>query len=46
MEDMRNLEQETRNSILATQSDISAEIRKTESEVSSALDTNTPDKPA
>jgi len=46
MEDMRKMEQETRNSIMATQSDISAEIHKTESEVSTALDTSTPDKPA
>ncbi len=46
LEDMRKLEQETRHSILATQSDLNAEIRKTEAEISTALDTATPDKPA
>jgi len=46
LDEMHRLERETRNSILATQSGISAEIRKAESEVSATLDTSAPDKPA
>ena len=46
MEDMRRMEQETRNSIMAVQSDIGTEIHKTESEVGTALDTGKPEKPA
>lgn len=44
LEDVRNLEQETRHSIMAAQNEITAEIGKTESDVKSALDTSVPGK--
>ncbi len=46
LDEVRKLEQETRNSILTTQSEITTEIGKTETDIKSAIDTSTPDKPA
>lgn len=46
LDEVRKLEQDTRNSILATRSDITTELGKTETDIQSAIDTSAPDKPA
>ncbi len=45
LDEVRKLEQETRHSIMAAQSDVASEIGKTESDIKSALDTSPADKP-
>lgn len=45
MEDMRKLGQETRHSILSTQTEITSEAARTESEIRSSLDTEKPSSP-
>jgi sec-independent protein translocase protein TatB len=46
LEDMRKLEQDARHSIMATHSEITTELGKVETEVSSSLDAVAPDKPS
>lgn len=46
MEDIRKLEQETRHSIMATQTEITEQVGQTETEIKSALDTSATDKSA
>jgi sec-independent protein translocase protein TatB len=46
LEDIRKLEQDARHSIMATQSEITTELGKVETEVSSSLDAVAPDKPS
>lgn len=45
LEDMRKLEQETRQSILEVQSEVAAEAGEMEHSIKSATDINVPDKP-
>ena len=44
LEDMRKLEQETRNSILSTQSELTSEASGVESEIKATLDKTRPEK--
>jgi sec-independent protein translocase protein TatB len=44
MDDMRKLEQDTRQSIMAAQSDVTAEVGKAESAIKSTLDATPSDK--
>ncbi|HEX5337707.1 MAG TPA: Sec-independent protein translocase protein TatB [Gallionella sp.] len=46
LDEVRKLEQETRHSIMAAQSEVASEIGKTESDIKSAFDTTPTDKPA
>jgi sec-independent protein translocase protein TatB len=46
MDELRKMEQESRNSIMSVQADISAEVSKTEAEVKTALDATKPSDPA
>lgn len=46
MEDMRKLEQETRNSIMATHTEMQNAVSQTEADIKSAIDTSATDKPA
>ncbi len=46
MDEVRKLEQETRNSIMAAQSGILNDAAQTGAEITEALDIQTPDKPA
>jgi sec-independent protein translocase protein TatB len=46
MDELRKMEQDSRNSIMSVQADLSAEVSKTEAEVKTALDATKPDHPA
>lgn len=46
MDELRKMEQESRNSIMSAQADISTEVSKTEAEVKTALDATKPGNPA
>jgi sec-independent protein translocase protein TatB len=46
MDELRKMEQESRNSIMSVQTDIAAEASKAEAEIKTALDATKPSDPA